>query len=130
MDVNINKVEQLNNINEAHFHQTEKSIDKNSPHIVICPQCDGESYRFNEYCNNGKCTFGIRAHFDELDRIEREKQREKQKGYFSIIGFGGFALSIAVSYIGSQWLHIPEMGVSFFAGILWLCLCLKTANQQ
>ncbi|WIM82557.1 hypothetical protein [Gallibacterium anatis] len=130
MDFHIHNVEQLNNINQAHFHQAEKAIDKNSPHIVICPQCGGESYRFNEYCYNGKCTFGIKAHFNELERIAQEQEYEKQKGLCSLIGFIGFAVSIAISYIGSQWFDNPKMALWFFGGIIWLFIWLKSAEQQ
>lgn len=130
MVFNINKVEQLNNINEAHFHQPEKQIDRTSPHIVNCPQCGGESYRFNEYCNNGKCTFGIRAYFDELEQIAQEQEREKRKGRCSLIGLSSIAFSIAISYIGSQWFHIPGMAFWFFGGLVWLFLWLKAAEQQ
>ncbi|SUB23909.1 hypothetical protein [Avibacterium avium] len=130
MDFHIHNVEQLNNINQAHFHQAEKAIDKNSPHIVICPQCGGASYRFNEYCNNGKCTFGIRAYFDELEQIAQEQEREKRKGRCSLIGLSGFAFSIAISYIGSQWFDSPKMALWFLGGIVWLFIWLKSAEQQ
>ena len=130
MDFKIDNVEQLNNINEAHFHQAEKAIDKNSPHIVICPQCGGESYRFNEYCYNGKCTFGIKQYFNEQEQIAEQREREKQKGFCSLIGLVGFVLSIVISYIGSQYFHSPEMMWFFFGGVLWLFMWLKTAEQQ
>lgn len=130
MEFKINKVEQLNHIQQAHFHQTEQRIDKASPHIVICPQCSGESYRFNEYCNNGKCTFGIRAYFDELEQIAQEQEREKRKGRCSLIGLSGFAFSITISYIGSQWFHMPRIAFWFLGGSVWLFLWLKAAEQQ
>lgn len=130
MDFKIDNVEQLNNINEAHFHQPEKEIDKKSPHIVIYPQCGGESYRFNEYCYNGKCTFGIKQYFNEQEQIAEQREREKQKGFCSLIGLVGFVLSIVISYIGSQYFHSPEMTWFFFGGLLWLFMWLKTAEQQ
>lgn len=113
MDFKIDNVEQLNNINEAHFHQPEKEIDKKSPHIVICPQCGGESYRFNEQ-----------------EQIAEQCEREKQKGFCSLIGLVGFVLSIVISYIGSQYFHSPVMTWFFFGGLLWLFMWLKTAEQQ
>jgi len=88
MDFKIDNVEQFNNINEAHFHQPEKVIDKNSPHIVICPQCGGESYRFNEYCYNGKCTFGIKQYFDYQEWHEKKQPPNtfiKQKPAFPAV---------------------------------------------
>ena len=130
MDFKIDNVEQFNNINEAHFHQPEKAIDKNSPHIVICPQCGGESYRFNEYCYNGKCTFGIKQYFNEQEQIAEQREREKQKGFCSLIGLVGFVLSIVISYIGSQYFHSSEMTWFFFGGLLWLFMWLKIAEQQ
>ncbi|MFU2080629.1 hypothetical protein ACLQ91_08685 [Avibacterium endocarditidis] len=130
MDFHIHNVEQLNNINQAHFHQAEKAIDKNSPHIVICPQCGGESYRFNEYCYSGKCTFGIKQYFDELEQIAQEQEREKRKGRCSLIGLSGLVCSIAIGYIGSQWFHMPRMAFCFLGGLVWLFLWLKAAEQQ
>ena len=120
MDFHIKKVEQFNNIQEAHFHQMDKSIDQNSPHIVICPQCNEESYRFNEYCNNGKCTFGIRAYFDELNRIEYEKQyrqkRLKQQTRHTLYSLLAFLGSLSGAWL-AQFSSILGLGI-FFIGLL------------
>ena len=116
---------------EIHNHYAQK--DEPIPHshlTVICPQCGGESYRFNEYCYNGKCTFGIKQYFNEQEQIVEQREREKQKGFCSLIGLVGFVLSIVISYIGSQYFHSPEMTWFFFGGVLWLFMWLKTVEQQ
>ena len=62
---------------EIHNHYAKK--DEPIPHshlTVTCPQCGGESYRFNEYCYNGKCTFGIKQYFDYQEWYEKEQHRK------------------------------------------------------
>lgn len=130
MDFHIHNVEQLNNINQAHFHQAEKAIDKNSPHIVICPQCGGASYRFNEYCYNGKCTFGIKQYFDYQEWYEKEQHRkallQKKSQRLGIFTLVAFLTSLFGLYLGS--LHPVGYLVFFVAG--YLALVFNNSGQQ
>ena len=130
MDFKIDNVEQFNNINEAHFHQPEKAIDKNSPHIVICPQCGGESYRFNEYCYNSKCTFGIKQYFDYQEWYEKEQHRkallQKKSQRLVIFTLMGFVTCLLGLYLGS--LHPVGYFVFFVAG--YLALVFNKAGQH
>ncbi|WGE51150.1 hypothetical protein NYR68_01815 [Actinobacillus equuli subsp. haemolyticus] len=130
MAFHINKIGQFNNINEAHFHQVEKEIDKTCPHVVTCPQCGGESYRFNEYCNNGKCTFGIKAYFDNQERLEKEQRRkallQKQSQKLAIFTIIGFVLCLSGLFLGSKY---PLGYVLFFAAGL-LALIFNKAEQH
>ena len=130
MDFKIDNVEQFNNINEAHFHQPEKVIDKNSPHIVICPQCGGESYRFNEYCYNSKCTFGIKQYFDYQEWYEKEQHRkallQKKSQRLVIFTLMGFVTCLLGLYLGS--LHPVGYFVFFVAG--YLALVFNKAGQH
>lgn len=130
MEFKINKVEQLNHIQEAHFHQTEQRIDKASPHMVICPQCGRESYRFNEYCNNGKCTFGIRAYFDYQEWMEQEKRRQaflqKQSQRLVIFTILGFVISLLGLFLGNQ----HPIGYLLFLVAGFLTLAFNNAGQK
>ena len=131
MDFKIDRVEQLNNINQAHFHQPEKEIDKNSPHIVICPQCGGESYRFNEYCYNGKCTFGIKQYFDYQEWQEKEQRRKallkKQSQRLAIFTRVGFVICLLGLCLGSL-LH--PVGYLVFFVACYLALVFNKAGQE
>ena len=110
--------------------EKEEQIPDNHPWKVVCPQCAHTTLRFNEYCGNGKCTFGIKAFFDEQEQIVQEQEREKQKGFRSLIGFAGLIVSAIIGYIGSQWFDSPKMALWYLGEFVWLFIWLKSAEQQ
>nr|DAI22409.1 MAG TPA: RNA polymerase-like protein [Caudoviricetes sp.] len=118
-----------------HNHYEQKPVRTRPRIAVTCPQCQQETWRYNELCNSeAGCTFGIRAHFDMLEQIEREREeirrRESNKQFCFFIGIVGFIISIAISYIGTQWFDSPKMSFWFLGGLIWLIGWLKTANEQ
>nr|DAS41778.1 MAG TPA: baseplate protein [Caudoviricetes sp.] len=116
---------------EIHNHYAKK--DEPIPHshlTVTCPQCGGESYRFNEYCYNGKCTFGIKQYFDYQEWQEKEQRRkallQKQSQRLVIFTLVGFVICLLGLYLGS--LHPVGYLVFFVAG--YLALVFNKAGQH
>ncbi|WP_109078948.1 hypothetical protein [Aggregatibacter kilianii] len=72
-----NNTQVSGNLTENHYHGPQSAeIPLDHPHRVLCPQCNLPTLKFNEYCGNGRCTYGIRLHFAE---IERKKLREANR---------------------------------------------------
>ena len=95
---------------EIHNHYAKK--DEPIPHshlTVTCPQCGGESYRFNEYCYNGRKAL-----------LQKKSQRLV---IFTLMGFVTCLLGL---YLGS--LHPVGYFVFFVAG--YLALVFNKAGQH
>lgn len=122
------------NLTENHYHgKHDGEIPLDHPHRVICPQCNQATLRFNEYCGNGPCTFGIRQHFDEIERQklveEQRRQQEERVRRFQSRLFKLFALSAAAVFAGGYLAKNQILGMTGYVmaiiGMLLLVACAK-----
>ena len=116
---------------EIHNHYAKKDEPILHSHSTgTCPQCGGESYRFNPYCYNGKCTFGIKQYFDYQEWYEKEQHRkallQKKSQRLVIFTLVGFVICLLGLYLGS--LHPVGYFVFFVAGSL--ALVFNKAGQH
>ncbi|VGM96250.1 Uncharacterised protein [uncultured Avibacterium sp.] len=110
--------------------KNDDKIPDNHPWKVICPQCEHTTLRFNEYCNNGQCTFGIRAHFDNQEWMEQEKRRQaflqKQSQRLVIFTILVFVISLLGLFLGNQ----HPIGYLLFLVAGFLTLAFNNAGQK
>ena len=131
-----NNTQVSGNLTENHYHgQHTAEIPLDHPHRVLCPQCNKATLRFNEYCGNGPCTYGIRLHFAEIERQrladEQRRQQEIRVKRIKSRLFKLFIFSVVIIIAGSYMAKNQIFGLSgHIMAILGLLLMALWAKAQ
>lgn len=132
-----NNTQVSGNLTENHYHgKHDSEIPLNHPHRVTCPQCNQATLRFNEYCGNGPCTFGIRQYFDEIERQklaeEQRRQQEERVRRFKSRVFKLFVFSATAVFAGGYLAKNHIFGMTGYVmaiiGMLLLAVCAKALD--